>query len=122
MKLRHSQQGVTAIGWVLIFMLVGIIGLAGLRLFPVYMESQAINSMMRGITSDGESTEPAQVRRGLIRYMRVNTIDAVELDDFEIKNIEGRRHLVVHYDHRVPFLANIDFIVSFEKEYEFRSQ
>jgi hypothetical protein len=122
MKLRHSQQGVTAIGWVLIFMLVGLVGLAGIRLFPVYMQSMAVNSMMQSITTDPEVTEPAQIRRGLIRNMRVSNITAVELDAFELKNIDGRRHLYVEYDHRVPFIGGVDFIVTFEKAYEFRSQ
>ncbi len=122
MKLRHSQQGVTAIGWVLIFMLVGLVGLAGIRLFPVYMQSMAVNSMMQSITTDPEVTEAAQIRRALIRNMRVSNITAVELDAFELKNIDGRRHLYVEYDHRVPFIGGVDFIVTFEKAHEFRSQ
>lgn len=122
MKLRQSQQGMTTIGWVFMFMLVGLVVLAGIRLLPVYMQSYAVNTMMQTITSDAEMTEPQQIRRALIRNMRVSNITAVELDQFQITNIDGRRHLVVEYDHRVPFVGNVDFIVSFEKQYEFRRQ
>jgi len=122
MRLKKSQQGMTAIGWIVILFLVGLIAMAGIRLLPVYIQSHAISSIMQSVTSDTDSRETAQVRRSLIRLMNVNDVRAVDVDDFSIETIDGRRVLVVEYEHRVPFIANIDFLVSFEKEQAFRSQ
>ncbi|MEA5446152.1 DUF4845 domain-containing protein [Gammaproteobacteria bacterium AB-CW1] len=122
MRLRHSQQGLTAIGWILVLFVVGIIATAGVRLVPVYITSQTLNTIMRGVTSDVDASSLSEVRRSLVRRLNVNDVRVVGDTDFTIETIDGRRTLVLEYEHRVNFIGNIDFIVSFEKKETFRGE
>lgn len=122
MRLRESQKGMTAIGWVLALMVGGLIALGGIKLLPVYMKSYQISSVMKSVTTDQEVYEPPEVRRALSRQMQVNEIRVVKVEDFSIEKVDGRRMLVIAYEERIPFLANIDFMVSFEKQQPFRGE
>ena len=44
--MRQRQQGITAIGFLLIAALVGIVGYGVLRLFPLYMTQLTIRDLM----------------------------------------------------------------------------
>ncbi|MCP1726676.1 hypothetical protein J2T60_000641 [Natronospira proteinivora] len=122
MRLRKRQQGLTALGWVLAFMVGGLIAMAGVRLVPVYIQSFSLNSIMQSVASDVDYQDTRAVNRALRRQMQVNDVRAVDVDDFQIEEIDGRRYLTLEYEHRVPYLANIDLVVSFEKQQAFRGQ
>jgi hypothetical protein len=112
----------TAIGWVAMVFLFGMLAMAGLRLVPVYVTSQSINSIMRSVASSQEAADIVQIRRSIDRHLQVNDINIVTSRDFELVREGGQRILVLDYEHRVPFIGSIDFIVSFEKRQEVRRQ
>lgn len=123
MRLRESQKGMTMIGWVLVGIVAGIVVMAAIRLFPVYMESYTVSSVMESVATDRDvGSSPESVRRALSRRMQVDNISAVSLDDFKVEQVDGRPMLVVAYEHRVDFVANIDFVVSFDKQQAIRGQ
>jgi hypothetical protein len=123
MRSRLSRQrGMTAIGWVAMVFLFGMLAMAGLRLVPVYVTSQSINSIMRSVASSQEAADIVQIRRSIDRHLQVNDINIVTSRDFELVREGGQRILVLDYEHRVPFIGSIDFIVSFEKRQEVRRQ
>lgn len=122
MHLRESQRGMTAIGWVLTAFVGGVIVLGGIKLFPVYLESYTVSSIMQSVTSDSSVSSRDEVRRALIRQMQVNEVRKISSSDFSVEEIEGQRMLVISYERRVPFLANIDFVVSFDKQQPFRGE
>lgn len=123
MRLRESQKGMTMIGWILVAFIAGVIVMACIKLFPVYMESYTVSSVMESVATDPDVGSSAEsVRRALTRRMQVDNISAVSLGDFKIEQVDGRQMLVVSYEHRVDFVANIDFVVSFEKQQAFRGQ
>jgi len=122
MRLRKQQQGLTALGWVLAFLVGGLIAMAAVRLIPVYIQSFTVNSIMQSVASDVEYQDTRAVNRALRRQMQVNDVRVVDVSEFEVEEIDGRRYLTVEYEHRVPYLANIDFVVSFEKQQVFRGQ
>jgi len=122
MRLRKQQQGLTAIGWIITILVAGVIVMGGVRLIPVYIQAQTIDSIMRSVTSEVDYRETREVNRALRRQMQVNDVRAIDVDYFEIEEIDGRYYLTVSYEHRAPFLANIDFMVKFEKQHSFRRQ
>lgn len=122
MRLRESQRGMTAIGWVLVAMVGGVIALGLIKLFPVYLESYTVTSIMRSVTSDASITSPEQIRRGLSRRMQVNEVRDIALSDFNIERVDGRQMLTISYERRVPYLANIDFVLSFDKQQPLRGE
>jgi len=115
--MRHRQRGITFIGLVLILALVGVLGYAGIRLVPVYLNYMKIARTMQQVAQEfkGENPDPGRIRTALDRHWTIEDISEVGVKDIEIKK-EGEG-VVMHvgYDHTVPYLGNVSLTASFDK-------
>ncbi|MBS0613738.1 MAG: DUF4845 domain-containing protein [Proteobacteria bacterium] len=115
--MRHRQRGVTFIGLLMILALVGVLGYAGIRLVPVYLNYMKIARTMQQVAQEfkGENPDPGRIRVALDRHWTIEDISEVTVKDIEIKK-EGEG-VVMHvgYDHTVPYLGNVSLTASFDK-------
>ncbi len=123
MKIMKRQRGMTGIGWLAILGLMSIIVLAALRLFPVYMDAMSIGSAVESLEKDADVfTGVNDVRSRLDKRFAINNIGFLTRDDVKITR-DGSFYLVdVDYESRVPFMYNIDFVVSFSYSSKARSR
>jgi hypothetical protein len=121
-SMMSRQRGMTTVGWLVIAVFSAVFVMAGIRLVPVYITSQTLSSVMRSVAADVPADDLGQVRRALDRHLQVNDVRVVNARDFEVERVEGKRVLVLEYEHRVTFIGNVDFVVSFDKRQEMRRQ
>jgi len=115
--LRRGQRGMTFIGVVIIFALVGVIGLAGLRLAPVYLNYMKVARSMDVTAQEfkGDNPDIGGVRRSLEKHWQIEDIDEVDAKDVQIVKGDDGVSLHVTYDHPVPYISNISLSVHFDK-------
>jgi hypothetical protein len=116
--MRRRQSGMTFIGLMCILVLVGIIGYAGVRLTPVYLNYMNVVKTMQTTAADfkGDNPDPTAIRNSLERHWEITTITAVDYKDIEItKGENGAVTLHVAYDDSEPYIANISLAVHFDK-------
>ena len=115
--MRQRQQGMTFIGLLCILVLVGIIGYAGIRLVPVYLNYMKLARTMESAATEfkGENAALDGVRKSLDRHWAIEDITAVDQKDIEITKDNGGLQLHVAYDDAVPYIANISLSVHFDK-------
>jgi Tfp pilus assembly protein PilE len=115
--MRRRQLGMTFIGLMCILVLVGIIGYAGVRLTPVYLNYMNVVKTMQTTAAEfkGENIDPGAIRNSLERHWEITTITAVDYKDVEITKDESGVTLHVAYDDSEPYIANISLAVHFEK-------
>ena len=115
--MRRPQQGMTFIGLLCILVLVGIIGYAGVRLVPVYLNYMKLARTMESAATEfkGENPDLAGVRKSLDRHWAIEDITAVEQKDIEITKDDGGMQMHVAYDDSVPYIGNISLSVHFDK-------
>jgi hypothetical protein len=115
--IRRRQQGMTFIGLLCILALVGMIGYAGVRLVPVYLNYMKLSRTMESAASEfkGEGGDLGAVRKSLDRHWAIEDITGVEQKDIEISRDESGLQLHVAYDDSVPYLANVSLSVHFDK-------
>jgi hypothetical protein len=115
--LRRHQRGITFIGVLIIFGLVGMIGFAGLRLAPVYLNYMKVARSMDVTAQEfkGENPDPGGVRRSLEKHWQIEDIDEVSAKDVEIVKGDDGMSLHVTYDHAVPYISNVSLSVHFDK-------
>jgi hypothetical protein len=116
--MRRRQLGMTFIGLMCILVLVGIIGYAGVRLTPVYLNYMNIVKTMQTTASEfkGDNPDPGAIRTSLERHWEITTITAVDYKDIEITKDEGGGvTLHVAYDDSEPYVGNISLSVHFDK-------
>ncbi len=114
---RQRQRGMTFIGLICILALVGLIGYAGVRLVPVYINYMKLARTMESAATEfkGENADLAGVRKSIDRHWAIEDITGVEQKDIEITRDDGGLQLHVAYDDTVPYIANISLSVHFDK-------
>ncbi|MEZ5476067.1 MAG: DUF4845 domain-containing protein [Thiolinea sp.] len=95
------------------------------KLAPVYMEFYAVKSMVEDIVLDPAiSANSTQSLRGKIAdYLNVNGLYTIEPGYFSVVTLPEKKNvkaLQVEYEVRKPWLANIDFLMTFKHVAELR--
>ncbi len=115
MKSHRTQQGFSFFSLSFYLFLIGFVVFNVLKLFPVYMESFEIESSVRGLEAErGEAYTGAKaVRDALNTKLRFNNVTSLKKENVIIKR-EDQTYLVnVNYEVRIPYISNIDLVVSF---------
>ena len=120
MAMRKHQRGMTMISWVILFALIGFVGMFGFKLFPLYMEYNSINTTMNTVAKGAQPNETAaQLRSSIDGLFDVNSVNVIKGSDVDIKLDPDTKALAmtVDYDARTNFIANVDLVVHFHKVY-----
>jgi len=114
---RQRQRGMTFIGLACILALLGVIGYAGLRLVPVYLNYMKVARTLDVTAAEfkSENPDPVGIRRSLERHWQIEDVSNVDAKDVEIVKDEGGMSMHVAYDDAVPYIANVSLSVHFDK-------
>lgn len=116
MRMRHRQEGMTLIGWLVLLGMLGFLTLIVLRLAPAYMEYSkvvtSVDSVYQQLTP--EST-PAQVRADITRRFNVNDVRTILGSDVALTRVDGNWTFHVQYEVRREMMGNVDVVVMFER-------
>ena len=115
--LRRNQRGMTFVGMLCILALVGMIGYAGLRLVPLYLNYMKVARSMDVTAAEfkGENPDQAGIRRSLEKHWQIEDISGVEAKEVEIVKDDNGLSLHVAYDDAAPYIQNVSLAVHFDK-------
>ena len=114
---RRRQRGMTFIGLLCILTLVGLIGYAGLRLVPLYLNYMKVARSMDATATElkSDNPDPGAIRRSLEKHWQIEDISSVEPKEVEIVKNESGTSLHVAYDDAAPYIQNVSLSVHFDK-------
>ncbi len=128
MKLTNKQSGMSTIVLIVIIGLFGYAIFVGLKITPVYMEYFSIKSAVDGLADEMETRQMSKAqymdlmrRRLNINYVDIDGLkpsrdgcDKSKKDVFHFKTVKKNTEVGVNYEKRIPMIANIDFLISFD--------
>jgi hypothetical protein len=120
--MRKRQQGITAIGFLIIAGMVGLIGYAGIRLIPVYMTQMKIRKLLSDLETEyaGQNPSPTALQSAIGKRLDIEMIDFPDRKDFRINKTDGGFEVSVAYEDRAPFMANLFIVAEFDNAVEIR--
>lgn len=120
--MRSRQKGITFIGFVLLAAMVGLLGFAGLKLSPVYLENMKIRRVLSDVKEelDGQGPTPQSIRKAIERRVNIEMIYGLKARDFEIEKSDGGFTVAARYERAESFIANVSLLVTFDDEVEIR--
>ena len=116
MNTRYSQQGVTMVGWLIIIMFVMMVGVAVMRLYPLYYDHYLVKDSVEILLKDksiSKNMSEENVRKQLNKQFVVNNITDIDPNTLKVEKKGGKIMLHMEYEARAPFIYNIDFAVRF---------
>ncbi|WGZ96336.1 MAG: DUF4845 domain-containing protein [Candidatus Thiothrix putei] len=114
----RKQKGATFLTWVAGAGVVIFAFITAVKLVPLYMEFYTVRSLVDRVAQESSSkTSVQQIRRKVDDYMNVNSLNSLASSDFKVVSVEGKndvKALEIYYEVRKPWVANIDFLLTFE--------
>ena len=102
--LKH-QEGMTFLGILIIFAMLGCFFLFGLRAFPLYTEHFAIKQAMKGVVSQPYKSRNSivKVRRLLLKNLDINSVYSFNSKNIKkvttLKKKKGKR--ILYFKHNI---------------------
>lgn len=120
--MRQRQRGMTAIGFVVIAVLVGLVGYGAIRLIPVYMNQMKIRQLFSDLKMeyDGNSATVTRLQSEIGKRLDIDAIDFPKQQDFVISKTDEGFLVQVDYEDSVPYIANLSLTASFDNSVEIR--
>ena len=120
--MRNRQRGITAIGFLVLAIMVAAMGFAALRLTPIYLEHMKIVSVLNDVKADLDGTNPSiqLIKSGIGKRLNIEMVRVVKKQDFKIKKSELGYSVRVQYDTEAPYIANVWLLVRFNDAVEIR--
>jgi hypothetical protein len=119
--MRHSQRGVTLIGWLVLLVPVAIIVYAGIRLTPIYLNYMRVSKALTQIASEaksGDTTNATTLRNALEKHFDIDSITQPSTKEIDIHRENEHWVAIADYEEVAPMFANISLLVQFHKVVE----
>ena len=122
-----KQQGMTLISWVIVLGMIAFLATIVIRILPMYQEYFGVVHIMEGMEEELTNNKLTKAQANLLLMKRFDTgyITSVKKDNIEIsrgKNSTNVTKIVIDYEVREPFIAQIDLIGHFHKEIDVEPQ
>lgn len=119
--MSHRQEGITVIGFLVLAAVFGLLGLAVIKIVPLYMERMRVHTVLDDLKtqlSDGGNS-PQDIRRALDSRM---VVESLNIPSEEISIMPGGQGYVVRIkrESRAPFFADLSFVVDIDDKVEIR--
>ena len=116
-RLRRRQRGMTTLGLIILVAFVGMFAFAGIRLTPVYLNYMKVSGVVEGVYQefDGQGATSAAIRSSIARRFDIESVGEITARDVKVTKNGSGYEVAATYSHKAPFIANISFVVDFDK-------
>jgi hypothetical protein len=114
---KHRQAGMTTLGLIILVSFIGIFAFAGIRLTPIYLNYMKVAGVVAGVHKefDGQNASRAAIRSSISRRFDIESVGVIVAKDVKVSKVDGGHEVAATYSHKAPFIANISFVVDFDK-------
>lgn len=115
---KARQAGMTTLGLIILAVFIGLFAFAGLRLTPVYLNYMKVSGVIDGVRDefDGQMTSRAAIRSSISRRFDVDSVGVITAKNVKVTKVDGGFEVRADYEHTAPFIANVSFMVHFDKK------
>lgn len=114
---KRKQAGMTTLGLIILVLFVGLFAFAGIRLTPVYLNYVKVVGVVDGVGKefDGAKASRAEIRNSISRRFDIESVSMLTAKDVTVTSVDGGIEVAATYSHKAPFIANVSFVVDFDK-------
>ena len=118
MRLGRKQQGMSMIGWLVTITILFFTFTLGIRLFPVYLDSFKLSSILSAIEKDPNMVNASggQIVERITRQLKTDRIDSIGPENVYVNNAGNEVEVEIEYEVRVDFIGNLDLLANFKKQ------
>ena len=118
---RLRQRGITFLGLLILAVLVGAIGLAAIKLVPMYVMDLKLSKALEGISDglNGKEVTPQNIQYALYKTFSVEDINLPK-DSIKVAPSKNGFSVRIQYENRAPYMGDIWLMIVFDKQVEIK--
>lgn len=116
------QAGVTALGFLMLASVFGVVGLGGIKLTPMYLQNMRLSRVLEDVKAelDGKGTTASNIRISLNKHFDIEGLRDLPPDSVKISQARNGYSVRIQHDNRAPFIADVWLLVEFDEQVEIR--
>ena len=116
-RMKKRQAGMTTLGLILLVAFVGLFAFAGIRLTPIYLNYMKVVGIVDGVREefDGAGASRSDIRQSIVRRFDIESVSEITAREVKVIQVDGGFEVAATYSHKSPFIANVSFVVDFDK-------
>ncbi len=113
----NRQRGMTTLGLIILVAFIGVFAFAGIRLTPVYLNYMKVVGVIDGVQQefDGQGASSSAIKTSISRRFDIESVGEISARDVTVKKKDGGYEVAATYSHKAPFIANVAFLIDFDK-------
>lgn len=117
LRCLRRQAGMTTLGLIILVAFVGVFAFGAIRLTPVYLNYMKVVGVVNGVEEEFDSTgaNRAAIRSSIARRFDIESVSEIQAKDVKVTTVDGGFEVTATYSHKAPFIANVSFVVDFDK-------
>ena len=117
MRNIQNQRGMTAIGWLLVLVLVLVFAIILMKLVPVYIDGYKVYSSLESLEQDqnAHGKSPLEIRKMLMKRLDINMVTDVTAQDISFSRDKNGTRVEVDYEARRQLFGNMYVVIAFNK-------
>ena len=118
--LACRQGGITLIGLLMVVAFIGVIGLAVIKIVPLYMEKMRIGTVLSDLQEElgAGGNSPASIRVALNNQFYVESLRDLQPDEVKIERKGEGYSIQINREARAPFFGDLYFVVVIDEQVE----
>ncbi|GBF29694.1 hypothetical protein MnTg03_01270 [bacterium MnTg03] len=106
---RYRQQGASFVGWMAMVAIFGFLLLSFFKVFPIYNEYFAIQSVLQGLTKDEKIDFKSKraIWESLQKRLYVNEVRSIKAENLTIQRKDGKTTITISYRTQRPYIGNL---------------
>ena len=116
-RLLRRQAGMTTLGLLILVIFVGLFAFAAIRLAPLYLNYMKVVGVVNGVVEefDAKGANRNEIRGSISRRFDIEDVSEIHAKDVSVKAVGNGYEVIAAYSHKAPFIANVSFVVDFDK-------
>ena len=117
MQYTKNQRGMTAIGWLLVLVLVLVFAIIFIKLVPVYIDGYKVYSSLESLEQDNSvhGKSPLEIRKMFMKRLDINMVTDVGPEDISFSRDRNGTRVEVDYEARRQLFGNMYVVIVFNK-------
>ena len=117
MKSIRRQRGLSFISIAFIVIMVGFLGLIGLKLMPTYLEFYKVHKIFADVTNDAGVAKMSKgdIWKKFSKRFNIDSVRSVKPENLKVTKQKSGKSINLRYEVRQKLVGNLDGVVVFDR-------
>ena len=111
--MRNRQTGVSLSGLIVVFAILIVIALLGMKVGPAYSEFLTAKNIIKTIAQEKRNASVQEIRKAWDTKTMIDEVKVISSNDLEITKDAGDVVISFAYKKEVPLFANVGLYIDF---------